>query len=56
MGVVKIVVGGGRLGKMVKWLGKMALGGGMQDKNEVGAGRSYPCVPPLRILWLHPVV
>ena len=28
----------------------MALGGGMQDKNEVGAGRSYPCVPPLHII------
>ena len=25
----------------------MALGGGMQDKNEVGGGMLYPCVPPL---------
>ena len=25
----------------------MALGGGMQDKNEVGGGMWYPCVPPL---------
>ena len=25
----------------------MALGGGMQDENEVGGGMLYPCVPPL---------
>ena len=24
----------------------MALGGGMQDKNEVGGGMLYPYVPP----------
>ena len=26
---------------------KMALGGGMQDKNEAGGGMLHPCVPPL---------
>ena len=25
----------------------MALGEGMQDKNEVGGGMLYPCAPPL---------
>ena len=25
---------------------KMALGGGMQDKNEEGGGMLHPCVPP----------
>ena len=24
----------------------MAVGGGMQHKNEQGGGRLYPCVPP----------
>ena len=25
---------------------KLALGGGMQDKNEAGGGMLHPCVPP----------
>ena len=27
----------------------MALGGGMQDKNEEGGGMLHPCVPPLML-------
>ena len=40
------VGGGGRV--------RMALGGGMQDKNEAGGGMLYPCVPPVDLVKLDP--
>ena len=57
MPIIK-TMGGGRQVKKVKKVKnssgrreaggrvKMALGGGMQDKNEAGGGMLYPCVPP----------
>ena len=57
MPIIK-TMGGGRQVKKVKKVKnssgrreaggrvKMALGGGMQDKNEAGGGMLHPCVPP----------
>ena len=58
MPIIK-TMGGGRQVKKVKKVKnnggrrdaggrvKMAVGGGMQDKNEAGGGMLHPCVPPL---------
>ena len=57
MPIIK-TMGGGRQVKKVKKVKnnsgrrdaggrvKMAVGGGMQDKNEAGGGMLHPCVPP----------
>ena len=57
MSIIK-TMGGGRQVKKVKMVKnssgrreaggrvKMALGGGMQGKNEAGGGMLHPCVPP----------